>query len=221
MQAGRSILFEGAQGTLLDIDHGTYPYVTSSNTSAGAAATGTGVGPRVIDYVLGITKAYTTRVGHGPFPTELDFDDEMGAYLGKQGQEFGATTGRQRRCGWLDIVAMRQAVQINSLSGLCITKLDVLDGLETLRVCVGYRCNGKQRDTLPSEVETLSECEPIYEELPGWRGESTSGVESYADLPKAAQGYLEAIEELIGVPVAVISTGPERRQTIVRESPFG
>lgn len=220
MQAGSSILFEGAQGTLLDIDHGTYPYVTSSNTSAGAAAAGTGVGPRVIDYVLGITKAYTTRVGHGPFPTELDFDDEMGAYLGKQGNEFGATTGRQRRCGWLDIVAMRRAVQINSLSGLCITKLDVLDGLATLRVCVGYRCNGEKRDTLPAEVETLAECEPIYEDLPGWPGESASGVESYAELPAAARGYLERIEELIGVPIAVVSTGADRCQTIVRESPF-
>ncbi|BAU57197.1 adenylosuccinate synthetase [Halorhodospira halochloris] len=220
MQAGRSILFEGAQGTLLDIDHGTYPYVTSSNTSAGAAAAGTGVGPRVIDYVLGITKAYTTRVGHGPFPTELDLNDEMGAYLGKQGNEFGATTGRQRRCGWLDIVAMRRAVQINSLSGLCITKLDVLDGLETLRICTGYRYAGEALDTLPAEVETLADCEPIYEDVPGWPGESTSGVESYADLPAAARSYLERIEQLIGVPIAVVSTGPDRRQTIVRESPF-
>ncbi|MBK1734821.1 adenylosuccinate synthase [Halorhodospira abdelmalekii] len=219
MQAGHSILFEGAQGTLLDIDHGTYPFVTSSNTCAGAAAAGTGVGPRAVDYVLGITKAYTTRVGHGPFPTELGFDDAMGAYLGERGREFGATTGRQRRCGWLDIVAMRRAVQINSLSGLCITKLDVLDGLEQLRVCVGYRCNGVERDTLPAEVETLAECEPIYEELPGW-SEPTSGIEHYEALPASARAYLERIETLIGVPIAVVSTGPDRRETIVRESPF-
>ncbi len=219
MSAGRNILFEGAQGTLLDIDHGTYPFVTSSNTCAGAATSGTGVGPRAIDYVLGITKAYTTRVGSGPFPTELDFDDEMGHYLGERGHEFGATTGRQRRCGWFDAVATRRAAQINSLSGLCITKLDVLDGLERLRLCVGYRCQGALCETLPAEAETLAECEPVYEDLPGWQA-STTGVERFEDLPEGARAYLQRIEELVGVPVAMVSTGPERSQTIVRESPF-
>ncbi|MFW6380161.1 MAG: adenylosuccinate synthase [Halorhodospira sp.] len=219
MRAGRNILFEGAQGTLLDIDHGTYPFVTSSNTCAGAAAAGTGVGPRVLDYVLGITKAYTTRVGQGPFPTELGFDDEMGAHLGERGHEFGATTGRQRRCGWFDAVATRRAAQINSLSGLCITKLDVLDGLETLRLCVGYRCHGEACESLPADAEALAECEPVYEDLPGWQG-SVSGVACFEDLPANARAYLERIEALVGVPVAMVSTGPERNQTIVRESPF-
>ncbi|MBK5942973.1 MAG: adenylosuccinate synthase [Halorhodospira halophila] len=219
MRTGRNILFEGAQGTLLDVDHGTYPFVTSSNTCAGAAAAGTGVGPRTLDYILGITKAYTTRVGQGPFPTELDFDDEMGMHLGERGHEFGATTGRQRRCGWFDAVATRRAAQINSLSGLCITKLDVLDGLETLRLCVGYRCQGALCETLPSEVETLSECEPVYEDMPGW-AETTSGIERYEDLPENARAYLERIEQLVGVPVAMISTGPDRNETIVRQSPF-
>ena len=219
MRSGRNVLFEGAQGTLLDIDHGTYPFVTSSNTCAGAAASGTGVGPRDLDYILGITKAYTTRVGQGPFPTELDSDSEMGSHLGERGHEFGATTGRQRRCGWFDAVATHRAAQLNSLSGLCLTKLDVLDGLEQLRICVGYRCQGEVCSSLPDDVEALSECEPVYEDLPGWSG-STSGLERFEDLPENARAYLQRIEELVGVPVAMVSTGPDRSQTIVREAPF-
>ncbi|MFP4129867.1 MAG: adenylosuccinate synthase [Halorhodospira sp.] len=219
MRSGRNVLFEGAQGSLLDIDHGTYPFVTSSNTCAGAAASGTGVGPRDLDYILGITKAYTTRVGQGPFPTELDSDSEMGSHLGERGHEFGATTGRQRRCGWLDAVATHRAAQLNSLSGLCLTKLDVLDGLERLRICVGYRCQGEVRSSLPTDVEALPGCEPVYEDLPGWRG-STSGLARFEDLPENAQAYVRRIEELVGVPVAMISTGPDRSQTIVREAPF-
>lgn len=217
MAAGRNVLFEGAQGTLLDIDHGTYPFVTSSNTTAGAATSGTGVGPRAIDYVLGITKAYTTRVGHGPFPTELD--DEVGVRLGERGAEFGATTGRQRRCGWFDAVATRRAAQINSLSSLCLTKLDVLDGLDTLRVCVGYRCGDAPCETLPPGAELLAECEPVYEDLPGW-SEITSGISEYDALPDAARRYIDFIEEAVGVPVSMVSTGPDRRDTIVRERPF-
>ena len=220
IRAGENVLFEGAQGTLLDIDHGTYPYVTSSNTCAGAAAQGTGVGPRALDYILGITKAYTTRVGSGPFPTELDPESGIGAHLGGRGAEFGATTGRQRRCGWLDAVATRRAARINSLSGLCVTKLDVLDGVEELQICVGYRYRGKVLETMPAEADVLAECEPIYESLPGWR-ETTSGVARFEDLPANARAYLERIETLIGVPVAMVSTGAERSETIVRESPFG
>ncbi len=217
MEAGHNILFEGAQGTLLDIDHGTYPFVTSSNTTAGAAATGTGVGPKVIDYILGITKAYTTRVGHGPFPTELD--DDVGIHLGTKGHEFGATTGRQRRCGWFDAVATRQAARINSLSGLCLTKLDVLDGLDTLRLCVGYRYGEARCETVPPGAEMLAECVPEYIDMPGW-SESTAGIERYEELPAAARAYIEKIEELVGVGVAMVSTGPDRRHTIVREHPF-
>lgn len=217
-QAGENVLFEGAQGTLLDIDHGTYPYVTSSNTTAGAASTGTGIGPRELDYVLGITKAYTTRVGAGPFPTELF--DELGGRIASRGLEFGATTGRPRRCGWFDAAAMRRAVQINSLSGLCMTKLDVLDGLETLRICAGYRCSNQIWDTLPFEAEAVSECVPEYLELPGWQT-STLGVRSYDELPRAARAYLEKIEELVGVPIDLISTGAERNDTIVLRHPFG
>lgn len=215
--AGENLLFEGAQGTLLDIDQGTYPYVTSSNTTAGAAATGSGVGPRELDYVLGITKAYTTRVGAGPFPTELA--DELGEHLARRGHEFGATTGRPRRCGWFDAVALRRAVQINSISGLCMTKLDVLDELDTLRICVGYRCDGQTRDVLPSGAEALAECEPEYVELPGWKT-STLGVQRYADLPAEARAYLERIEQLCGVPVDIVSTGADRKDTIVRRHPF-
>ena len=216
-QAGENVLFEGAQGTLLDIDHGTYPFVTSSNTTAGAAATGTGIGPRELDYVLGITKAYTTRVGAGPFPTELF--DEPGGRIATRGLEFGATTGRPRRCGWFDAAAMRRAVQINSLSGLCMTKLDVLDGLETLRICTGYQCSNQIWDTLPFEAEAVSECVPEYLELPGWQT-STLGVRRYQDLPRAARAYLEKIEELVGVPVDIVSTGAERSDTIVLRHPF-
>jgi adenylosuccinate synthase len=214
---GDSIMFEGAQGALLDIDHGTYPFVTSSNTTAGGAATGTGMGPKYLDYVLGITKAYTTRVGSGPFPTEL-FDD-MGEHLARRGHEFGSTTGRARRCGWFDAVALRRSIQINSVSGLCITKLDVLDGLDTLRLCVGYRCDGQERLTPPAGAEAFEACEPIYEEMPGWK-ESTVGVKRVEDLPANARAYLKRIEERVGVPVDIVSTGPDRNETIVLRHPF-
>jgi adenylosuccinate synthase len=214
---GKSILFEGAQGSLLDVDHGTYPFVTSSNTTAGGAATGTGVGPLDLDYVLGITKAYTTRVGSGPFPTEL-FDD-MGAHLAQRGHEFGSTTGRPRRCGWFDAVALRRAVQINSISGLCITKLDVLDGLDTIRLCVGYNCDGKESLTPPAGAEALATCVPVYVDIPGWK-ESTVGVREYDDLPLKAREYLRRIEEVVGTPVDIISTGPDRADTIVLRDPF-
>ncbi|RMD78033.1 MAG: adenylosuccinate synthase [Gammaproteobacteria bacterium] len=214
---GAHILFEGAQGTLLDIDHGTYPFVTSSNTTAGGACTGTGVGPRDIDYVLGITKAYTTRVGSGPFPTELM--DEMGEYLARRGHEFGATTGRPRRCGWFDAVALRRAAQLNSLSGLCLTKLDVLDELDTVRICVDYRRPDGPCPVPPVGAEDLAGCEPVYVDVPGWR-RSTVGVERLEDLPREARAYLERIEEIVGVPVDLISTGPERHQTVVLRDPF-
>ncbi len=216
-QRGENILFEGAQGTLLDIDHGTYPFVTSSNTTAGGACTGSGIGPRSIDYVLGITKAYTTRVGAGPFPTELQ--DELGEHLAKRGHEFGATTGRPRRCGWFDAVALRRAMQINSVSGLCITKLDVLDGLETIRVCTSYRSGEGQRDTPPVGAEAIATCEPVYEELAGWEG-TTVGVRRYDDLPENARAYLQRIEEIIDTPVDIVSTGPDRVDTIIRRNPF-
>jgi adenylosuccinate synthase len=214
---GHNLLFEGAQGTLLDIDHGTYPYVTSSNTTAGGAATGTGMGPRDLHYVLGITKAYTTRVGAGPFPTELF--DELGEYLTKRGREYGATTGRRRRCGWFDAVVLRRAAQINSLSGLCITKLDVLDELDTLRICVNYRCNQEFYDTLPPGAELLADCQPEYIDMPGWKS-STIGIKRYEDLPPNARAYLEKIQELVGVPIDIISTGPDRKETIVMRHPF-
>lgn len=214
---GKSILFEGAQGTFLDIDHGTYPYVTSSNTVAAAASTGTGIGPRNLDYILGIVKAYTTRVGAGPFPTEL-FDD-MGAHLGAVGAEFGATTGRPRRCGWFDVVALRRSIINSSVSGLCVTKLDVLDGIETVRICVGYEIDGERINGLPVVVDRFADCHPIYEDIPGW-SESTVGVTSYEDLPKNAQSYLARIEELVETPVDIISTGPDREQTIIKRHPF-
>ncbi len=220
---GESILFEGAQGALLDIDHGTYPFVTSSNTTAGGAATGSGVGPRAFDYVLGITKAYTTRVGSGPFPTELydgeELLDAVGEHLAKQGNEFGSTTGRPRRCGWFDAVALRRSNQINSTSGLCITKLDVLDGLDTIRICVGYTCSGQDRLTPPVGAEAFADCRPIYEEMPGW-SESTVGVKNYDDLPANARAYLKRIEEITETPIAIISTGPDRNETIVLQNPF-
>lgn len=214
---GSSVLFEGAQGTLLDIDHGTYPFVTSSNTTAGGASTGTGVGPLALDYVLGITKAYTTRVGAGPFPTELM--DEMGEHLARRGHEFGTTTGRPRRCGWFDVVALRRAIQINSITGLCITKLDVLDGLESLRICVGYQCDGEHYELPPSGAESLAICQPIYEELSGWQS-STVGIQDYAKLPEAARVYLERIQTLAGIPIDLISTGPDREQNIVLHHPL-
>ncbi|MDX1496178.1 MAG: adenylosuccinate synthase [Salinisphaeraceae bacterium] len=215
--AGESILFEGAQGALLDIDHGTYPFVTSSNTTAGGAATGTGVGPGYMDYVLGIVKAYTTRVGSGPFPTELF--DEMGEHLASKGHEFGATTGRARRCGWFDAVALRRSVFINSMSGLCITKLDVLDGLDTIRICVGYNVDGKRLDMPPTGAEALEACEPIYEDMPGWK-ESTVGVRSYEELPQNARDYLQRIAEITEVSIDIISTGPDRADTIVLKHPL-
>jgi adenylosuccinate synthase len=201
-EQGKSIMFEGAQGTLLDIDHGTYPYVTSSNPTAGGAATGTGVGPRDIDYVLGITKAYTTRVGAGPFPTELydgqDLNDPIGAHLAKEGNEFGATTGRARRCGWLDAVCLRRSAQINSLSGICLTKMDVLDGIETLRIAVGYDHDGVKVNAPPIGADAYEECVPEYIEMPGWT-ESTVGVQKYEDLPENAKAYIKKIEEVISL----------------------
>ncbi|MCK8516127.1 adenylosuccinate synthase [Methylonatrum kenyense] len=217
LQAGNRVLYEGAQGALLDIDHGTYPYVTSSNTTAGGASSGTGMGPRHIDYVLGITKAYTTRVGGGPFPTELDC--EIGQGLAKRGNEFGSTTGRPRRCGWFDAVAMRRAAQVNSLSGLCITKLDVLDGMDEVRICVGYECEGRWFDVPPNGAEALACCTPEYIEMPGWSG-STAGITDREALPAEALAYLGKLEELVGVPVDIISTGPDRNETIILRHPF-
>jgi adenylosuccinate synthase len=214
---GENGLYEGAQGSLLDVDLGTYPFVTSSNTTAGGAATGTGLGPRYFDYVLGIVKAYTTRVGAGPFPTELS--DEMGQHLAKRGHEFGATTGRPRRCGWFDAVSLKRAIINNSVSGLCVTKLDVLDGLETIRICVGYRTEHGECQTPPVGAEGFAECEPIYLDMPGWK-DNTVGITRYEELPEAARNYLARIEELVGVPIDMISTGPDRAQTIVLRDPF-
>jgi adenylosuccinate synthase len=214
---GKSIMFEGAQGALLDIDHGTYPYVTSSTTTAGGAASGSGVGPRDLDYVLGIVKAYTTRVGAGPFPTEL-FDDD-GKHLGEKGHEFGATTGRQRRCGWLDIVALRRSLRVNSVTGMCITKLDVLDGMDTVKICVAYKLNGKEITTPPVGADLFEKCEPVPIELPGW-SESTVGIKSMDHLPQAARNYLVKVEELCETPIDIISTGPDREETIIRRHPF-
>jgi adenylosuccinate synthase len=216
-RAGKNLLFEGAQGSLLDIDHGTYPFVTSSNCVAGAAAAGAGIGPHHLHYVLGITKAYTTRVGGGPFPTELS--DDVGERLRQRGQEFGATTGRPRRTGWFDAAALKRSIQLNGLSGLCITKLDVLDGVEAVKICVGYELEGTFSEILPVGAEELERCHPVYEELPGWM-ESTVGIRSYDSLPKGARAYLKRIEELAGVPVDLISTGPDREETIVRRHPF-
>jgi adenylosuccinate synthase len=215
--AGGNILFEGAQGALLDIDLGTYPYVTSSTTSAGGAAAGTGLGPRDIDEVLGIVKAYATRVGGGPFPTEL-FDD-TGEHLSRVGHEFGAVTGRRRRCGWFDAVALRRAVLNSSVSGLCVMKLDVLDGLETVKVCVEYRMDGKRLECAPAVPDDYAHVEPVYEELPGW-AESTVGVTDYDRLPKNARSYLERLGALVGVRTDIVSTGPDRAQTIVLRHPF-
>lgn len=215
---GDNILFEGAQGTLLDIDHGTYPYVTSSNTTAGGTATGSGFGPLYLDYVLGITKAYTTRVGSGPFPTELSC--EVGKHLGEKGHEFGATTGRARRCGWFDAVALRRAVYINSLSGLCLTKLDVLDGLKEVKICNAYKDKqGKLITSLPDEIEVFDEIEPVYESMPGW-SESTVGVKTVEALPQAARNYIKRLEEVVGVNIDIISTGPDREETIVLRHAF-
>jgi adenylosuccinate synthase len=216
-RSGGSLLFEGAQGALLDIDHGTYPYVTSSNCLAGAAAPGSGIGPQLLDYVLGIVKAYTTRVGTGPFPTELT--DAIGAGLAKRGNEFGSVTGRPRRCGWLDIPALKRSLQLNGVDGLCITKLDVLDGMSSIRICTGYTVAGKPLALLPSGAEAVAQCEPVYEDLPGWT-ESTFGVDTLDALPANARAYLKRIEALTGVPIAMVSTGPERDETILVHHPF-
>lgn len=216
--AGKSVMFEGAQGMLLDIDHGTYPYVTSSNTTAAAAASGTGVGPKHIDSVLGIVKAYTTRVGAGPFPTEL-FDD-VGVFLGEKGHEFGATTGRPRRCGWLDAVALKRSCDVNSLTSLCVTKLDVLDGLETLKICTHYELDGEVIDRPPYGADDFERCVPVYESLPGWT-DTTAGVRSMTELPANAKAYLERMQDLLKVPIDIVSTSAERDDTIVENHPFG
>jgi adenylosuccinate synthase len=216
-------MFEGAQGALLDIDHGTYPYVTSSNTTAGGCAAGSGVGPRHIDYVLGITKAYATRVGAGPFPSELlDSDgsvNETGQYLADKGHEVGATTGRGRRCGWLDMVALNRACWVSSVTGLCLTKLDVLDGLETIRLCVSYQRDGQTVDILPLSADEFEGCEPVYIDMPGW-SESTVGATNFDDLPANAQAYIKKVESLAGVPIDIISTGPDRNETIIQRDLF-
>ncbi|MBB5019794.1 adenylosuccinate synthase [Chitinivorax tropicus] len=216
-KAGKNMLFEGAQGTLLDVDHGTYPFVTSSNCVAGAASPGAGVAPQMLQYVLGLTKAYTTRVGSGPFPTEL-FDD-IGAGLAKRGNEFGSVTGRPRRCGWFDAAALKRSIQVNGVSGLCVTKLDVMDGMEHIKLCTGYVIDGKPTDILPVGAEELAGCQPIYEEMPGWN-ESTVGIKRYEDLPANAKHYLKRIEEVCGAPVDIISTGPDREETIVLRHPY-
>jgi adenylosuccinate synthase len=216
-RAGARILFEGAQGTLLDIDHGTYPFVTSSNTVAGQASPGSGVGPGAIGYVLGITKAYTTRVGEGPFPTEQD--NEVGEFLGTKGHEFGTVTGRKRRCGWFDAVLVRQAVAVNGINGIALTKLDVLDGLDEIKVCTGYTLDGETIDYLPASQGAQARVVPIYETLEGWKG-TTAGARSWNDLPAQAVKYVRYIEELIGAPVALLSTSPERDDTILVTDPF-
>lgn len=218
LRAGGHVLFEGAQGALLDVDHGTYPFVTSSNTVAGAACTGCGVGPTRIDRVLGVAKAYTTRVGEGPFPTELH--DEVGELLRRQGGEYGATTGRPRRCGWFDAVAVRYAARVNGLDGLVLTKLDVLDGLRSLRICVAYRHRGRIYHDFPASLQVLWECEPVYEELPGWPG-SVRDARSFEELPPEARRYVERIEELVGLRVWIISLGDRREEALVRVDPFG
>ncbi|WP_019896466.1 adenylosuccinate synthase [Hydrogenovibrio halophilus] len=224
-EAGHSLMFEGAQGTLLDIDHGTYPYVTSSNTTAGGAASGSGIGPCELDYVLGITKAYATRVGGGPFPTELVYDvandqgDETGKVLGTRGHEFGATTGRQRRCGWFDAVALRRASQVNGMTGICLTKLDVLDTLPEIQVCVAYEKDGKRFDMPPCSADDYEQMQPVYQTLPGWQT-STVGADAWEKLPEAAQAYIRFLEKQVGKPVAILSTGPDRNETLVLDDPF-
>jgi len=216
-KAGKNIMFEGAQGTLLDIDHGTYPYVTSSNTTAGGACTGSGVGPKNLDYVLGITKAYTTRVGSGPFPTEL-FDD-IGEHIAEVGHEQGATTGRDRRCGWLDAVALRRAMQINSITGICVTKMDVLDEVENIKICVAYELDGERMEVPPINTTDFARCTPIYEEHEGWMSK-TFGITEYDDLPEKAKAYLKRMEELLEVPADIISTGPDRDHTMIIRNPY-
>jgi len=220
-QSGKSILFEGAQGALLDIDHGTYPFVTSSNCVSGQASAGTGVGPSMLSYVLGITKAYTTRVGGGPFPSELDIDDESspGFQMSTKGKEFGTVTQRTRRCGWFDAAALRRSAMVNGLSGLCITKLDILDGIKTLKICVGYKNGDNKIDLLPLGADQTENCEPILIDMPGWT-ENTFGTKNWDDLPKNAKNYISKLEELCDVPVHIISTGPERDETILIKHPF-
>ena len=218
-QAGASLLFEGAQGSLLDVDHGTYPYVTSSNCVAGNAAAGSGVGPNMLHYILGITKAYTTRVGSGPFPSELGTDQGVGKHLSSVGHEFGTVTGRPRRCGWFDAALLRRSIQINGVSGICLTKLDVLDGLETLQICTGYNLDGRVVDIFPVGAEDAARCEPIYETMPGW-AVSTVGAKTLDALPPQALAYVRRIEQLLGVPLDMVSTGPDREETIVLRHPF-
>lgn len=218
-KSGGSLLFEGAQGSLLDVDHGTYPFVTSSNCVAGNAAAGSGVGPNMLHYILGITKAYTTRVGSGPFPSELPTDAGIGKHLASVGHEFGTVTGRARRCGWFDAALLRRSVQINGVSGMCLTKLDVLDGLESLKLCTGYRIDGKDSSIFPVGAEDAARCQPVYEEMPGWT-ESTVGAKTLDELPANARAYIARIEELVGVPIDMISTGPDREETIVLRHPF-
>jgi adenylosuccinate synthase len=216
---GANLLFEGAQGSLLDVDHGTYPFVTSSNCVAGNAAAGSGVGPNMLHYILGITKAYTTRVGSGPFPSELATDQGVGKHLATVGHEFGTVTGRARRCGWFDAALLKRSVQINGVSGMCLTKLDVLDGVESLKLCTGYMLDGKQIDIFPVGAEDAARCEPIYEEMPGWK-ETTVGAKSMEALPANARAYVMRIEQLVGVPIDMVSTGPDREETIVLRHPF-
>ena len=216
-QQGKPMMFEGAQGMMLDIDHGTYPFVTSSTTSSGSAASGSGVGPNSFDSILGIVKAYTTRVGAGPFPTELSCD--VGQHLGEKGHEFGATTGRSRRCGWFDAVLMRRSRQVNGLTSLCLTKLDVLDGLSELKICRGYNYRGNEVSVAPVGADALVESEPIYEVMPGWT-ENTQGITQFEDLPQAAKNYIGRLQELVGVPIDLISTGPERDETIIIRNPY-
>ena len=218
-KGGASLLFEGAQGSLLDVDHGTYPYVTSSNCVAGNASAGSGVGPNMLHYILGITKAYTTRVGSGPFPSELPTDQGVGKHLASVGHEFGTVTGRARRCGWFDAALLKRSVQINGVSGMCLTKLDVLDGVETLKLCTGYLIDGKPVDIFPVGAEDAARCEPVYEEMPGW-SESTVGARSMDALPANARAYVLRIEALVGVPIDMVSTGPDREETIVLRHPF-
>jgi adenylosuccinate synthase len=217
VRQGKNILFEGAQGTHLDIDHGTYPYVTSSNPVAGGACTGTGVGPNQLHQVLGIVKAYTTRVGSGPFPTECL--DEVGDHLVECGVEFGSTTGRRRRCGWIDAVVLRDSARLNGLTGLAITKLDVLTSLNPVKICVGYEMNGVRRETVPATIQELEKCRPLFEGMPGWT-EDIRGVRRWQDLPAATRNYLKRVEELVGVPIQIISVGPDREETIVVQNPF-
>ena len=217
MAAGGRVLFEGAQGTHLDVDHGTYPFVTSSNPVAGSASTGTGIGPNLLHHILGIVKAYTTRVGAGPFVTELE--DETGAYIQEHGREFGATTGRKRRCGWLDLVVVNDSVRLNGLTSLALTKLDVLTGLERLKICVGYELDGKRVDCRPASIKDLARCMPVYTDMPGW-GEDISGARRMDRLPGEAQAYIRMIEEVTGVPVSIVSVGPAREDTIIVKDPF-